>query len=226
MATKIKLLILIFLISPILSFSQKEKKNSVRKQSHIDSKTQILELKNGVLLVRLKAKKRTLEAMRKAKKYKLADKTENKLKYRNQLIINGFRLKFDFCPVYFFYSNDSRHVLTNNLDSISFLNDNLQIDNSIIVKANHIYIAEFGNIEPSKTPNYQTTVSLLDKEKRNTFNGSSDFSFKVLCIKNNNFDQLSNPFPYYVKESKGLPLKGAIESAIQSMNSKLNNYYK
>jgi len=219
MVIKIKLLILLLFISAF-SFAQREKKTSYRKQCKIDSERQINELRNGVLLVRLKTKKKTISAMRKAKRYKLADKTEQELKKRNQFIITGFKSNFNFCPVYFFYSHDSKYVRNNNLDSISFLNDSLIIDNSITVNNSNIYVAEFGSVYPD-TMVYSQSEYFEYGKKQTTNYGGSALTITALIIKSNQFTQLKDPFPYFVREFKGLLIQRSIKKAIYKMNAKL-----
>ena len=136
-----------------------------------------------VLLVRLKQKQKSIDALRKRNRKKLANKIELKQQNRNSYIIDAFNTKFDFCPVYFFYSDDSKHVRTNNLDSVSFLNDSLFIDTSITLLDTNFYIAEFGRIEPEETITYQSSVYVPKDEVRLTYSGASDFSFKALTVK-------------------------------------------
>lgn len=221
--------LLFFSFSLLLTLNysaQKTKKISARKQGKIEAKKQINELQKGVLLVRLKTKEKTIEAMKKSGKLDLALKTENKLKNRNTLIIKAFKNSFKFCPIYFIYSTDSKHVRNNNLDSVEFLNDDLTVNKSIKITNPYIYIAEFGNIEPSQTISYQYSADPPINNNKNTYNGSTNFSFKAVVIKDKMFNQLRDPFPYYVKEATGFNEGKHINSAILSLNAKLFKFYK
>jgi len=205
--------------------AQEAKKISYRKQSKIDAKRQILEIHDGALLVRLKQKQKSIDALRKRGRDKLANKIELKQQNRNKYIIEAFNIQFDFCPVYFFYSADSKHVRNNNIDSISFLNHSLITDKSITVKDTLFYITEFGHIEPEETFTYQSSVHLSKGETRSTYSGSSDFSFKAVTIKDKNFKQLKDPFPYYCKESSGPNKKSNINNAVRKLNLNLIKFY-
>ncbi|MBL4668292.1 MAG: hypothetical protein JKY30_03405 [Flavobacteriales bacterium] len=225
MITRIIILIAISIIFSSTAFTQNDKKTSFRKQRKINAKEQIIGLKNGILLVRLKTNKKSIEAMREHGRTILANKTEGKLKNRNAYIIYAFKTSFDFCPVYFFYSSDSKHIRNNHLDSVSFLNDSLKIDKSITVNDTNYYVAEFGHIEPTETIDYQSSVYVPKKETRNTYTGSSDFSFKAVIVKDKMFKQLNKPFPYYSKESSSPKKKENINAAITKLNLILKKYY-
>lgn len=221
----IKFLILLGIFFTFDLSAQQTKKIGYKKQRKIDSKRQIIELHNGALLVRLKQKQKSIDGLRKRGNDKLANKIELKQKNRNSYIVSAFKKRFSFCPVYFFYSNDSKYAQTNNLDSISFLNGNLIADKSITLKDTNFYIAEFGHIEPEETPTYQSSAYIDKGETRITYNGSSNFSFKAVTIKTKKFKQLKNPFPYYNKESSGTNKRANIDIAVSKLNLKLELFY-
>jgi len=225
MVIKSLILILFSIIFTTNLSAQEAKKISYRKQCKIDSKRQIVALHNGVLLVRLKQKLKSIDALKKRDKEKLANKIELKQKNRNSYIIDAFKLRFNFCPVYFFYSSDSKHVRNNNLDSVSFINDSSIIDNSIILSDTNFYIAEFGHIEPEEAFTYQSSVHVPKNETRNTYSGSSNFSFKAVTVKTKNFKQLKEPFPYYSKESSGANKRANINTAVNKLNLNLKRFY-
>lgn len=224
MIIRATIIILITLFTSNLS-AQKSKKLSYRKQCKIDAKRQIVELQGGVLLVRLKQKQKSIDALRKQGREKLANKIELKQKTRNSYIVDAFKTRFNFCPIYFFYSSDSKYVRTNKLDNVSFLNDSLFFDNSIILKDTNFYIAEFGHIEPEETITYQSSVHVPKKETRITYSGSSDFSFKALTVKTKYFKQLRGPFPYYSKESSGPNKRANINASVSKLNLILERFY-
>tara|TARA_B100000809_G_scaffold252685_1_gene287674 strand:- start:2419 stop:3111 length:693 start_codon:yes stop_codon:yes gene_type:complete len=225
MVTRVTILILLFTFFISDLSAQEAKKISYRKQCKIDSKRQILEIHDGVLLIRLKQKQKSIDALRKRGREKLATKVELKQKNRNKYIIDAFNARFDFCPVYFFYSSDSKHVRKNNLDSISFLNDSLLKDNSITFKDSIFYVAEFGHIEPEETFTYQSSTHLSKGETRSTYSGSSDFSFKAVTVKTKDFKQLKEPFAYYSKESSGANKRANINNAVSKLDLILKRFY-
>lgn len=225
MATRI-LIIFVLLFSTANLSAQKVKKEGYRKQCKIDSKRQIIELHNGALLVRLKQKQKSINALKKQGRVKLANKVELKQKNRNSYIIDAFKTRFDFCPVYFFYSSDSKYIRNNELDSVSFLNDSLIVDKTIILKDTNFYVAEFGHIEPEETFTYQSSANVAANETKITYSGASDISFKAVIIKTKNFKQLKEPFPFYSKEKSGSNKRANINTAVTKLDYILKKFYK
>jgi hypothetical protein len=93
------------------------------------------------------------------------------------------------------------------------------------VKELKFFTAEFGRIEPSKTPTYEYIPYAPSKVKPLTYTGRSDFSFKALCIKDDQFNQLRKPFPYYIKESKQINLQKRLNATVRKLEQKLITYY-
>ena len=205
--------------------AQSPEKKGYRKKCRIDSKRQIVELHNSALLVRLKQKQKSINALKKQGRVKLANKVELKQKNRNSYIIDAFKSRFDFCPVYFFYSSDSKYLRNNELDSVSFLNDSLIVDKSITLKDTIFYVAEFGHIEPEETFTYQSSVNVPANETKITYSGASDISFKAVIVKTKNFKQLKEPFPFYSKERSSSNKRANINAAVKKLNLILKKYY-
>lgn len=218
-----KILLFLFLI-PFLSFGQKEKKVNKRKQAKSKAITNVIALKSGVLLVRLSEKKNTINAMKKVGKDKLAAKTEYKQRERNLAIVAAFSSNFDFCPVYFFFSDDSKYIRKKQLDSIVFLNEQLQHDSSITVNATTFFTAVLGVTEPDTT-NYSKHTYFEKGEQSTTYYGAGEIAVSALIIKDDQIYQLGKPFPYYVREFKGLPFHRAIFRMVQKMNENLLAFY-
>ena len=220
-----KKIILLFLVVPLLSFSQKEEKINYKKKDKIDAANHITQLKKGVLLVRLSQKTNTVNAMRKAGKTELADKIVHENWLRNQEIIAAFRGYFDFCPVYFFYSEYSTAVTKNELNNVVFLTDNLEADSSIKVSNEVFYTAEFTSIEPGSR-NYAKSDYLNENEKESINNGGSGITLTALVIKDKKFKQLRKPFPYYVREFKELPIERSVKNVVIKMDLQLTQFLK
>lgn len=219
-----KNILFLFFLIPLTSFSQENNSVNSREQRIADSKQQIQELHESVLLVRLSTKKTSINALRKVGRKELAQKIEEKQKTRNQEIINSFRAHFDFCPVYFFYSDYSKYIINNQLDSVLFLNDKLEITPSIKVSNSIYFTAEFTSLEQD-TAQYHNSTYYDRGEKKESYYGGSENSLTGLIIKNKNLYQLKHPFPYYVREYKGLFFQRAIPKVIIKMNQNLHNYY-
>ena len=211
--------ILISFLIPIFCFSQNEKQLSKVIKKKIIAKNTINNIKNNIILVRLSAKSNTISAMRSVGKNKLADKTEAKQLKRNKAIVSAFKTNFSFCPVYFFYSEDSKYVSNNKLDSVNFLTDSLLIDKNIRVSSNLFYVIDFGSLEP------ETNKGNLNKKGEEKYYPSSNITISALIIKDSQFTQLQKPFPYYVREFKGLPFKKSVSKMVVKLNEQLNSFY-
>lgn len=220
-----KKLIILLVMLPLLSFAQKEKKVRPRQQAKIKATANIQQLKKSVLLVRLSEKKNTINAMKKVGKDKLAAKTKHKQREKNKKIIAAFLSNFDFCPVYFFFSDDSKYIRNKQLDSVIFLNENLEHDTSIKVNTRTFFTAELGVTEPDTT-NYSSETYFDKGKKSTTYYGAGEISLSALIIKDDQIYQLGKPFPYYVREYAGLPFQARIAKMVRKMNQKLISFYK
>ncbi len=197
-----------------------------RKQS----RKQIAQLKESVLLVRLKTSTNSINALNKIGDNKKAESIKKKQYATNKHIVKAFRENFDFCEVKFFYDNNSQNIYDNKFNNI-FLNDSLQNDSSILIDKNKaIFIAEFGKLDQD-TMNYfsHNTYENRDnnglQEVHNYYSVSSEASFHALRIMDHNFIQLNKPFPYYVKVTHPIIIKWTFKETVVEMNENLNNYY-
>ena len=111
---KIFIIQLVFL--PLVNYSQQQFTDSEisaalnnpdtkKIRPRVIAANQIELLKEGVLLIRLQNKQNTIAALKKVKRFKEADKVEYQQKELNLQYIQAFRSHFNFCKVYFFYSN-------------------------------------------------------------------------------------------------------------------------
>jgi len=219
----------LFLISSI-SISQvineKKEKRNFRKHLKIQVKEQISQIHDGALLVRLKTKKNSIEALRKIEKNTLADKIEKKQAKRNKAIISAFQKRFDFCPTFFFFSDYSQSIKEKKFDKVLFLNSNLQLDSTIKFDKKTFLTAEFGTIEPD-TAKYFSYYSLepdgnWSVKKIKNYYGGSSLVFDALLIKSDIFIQLRRPFPYYARTFDSFHPK----RVVKRMNRKLRRFYK
>ncbi len=181
-----------------------EKRPNYRKMKSEASKTQIKQLKEGVLLVRLKTAESTINALREVGKNEEADKVKLKQETENKKIINAFKNNFDFCDVRFFFSNNSDKVRLKQFENI-FLNDSLEVDPSIKLEPDiSFFIAEFGYIGQDTMKYYSHHSYKPGKDYGvegvlHYYTPSSDINFYALRILDRNFVQLNKPFPYYTR---------------------------
>ena len=63
-------------------------------------------------------------------------------------------------------------------------------------------------------------------ERRTRYNNSgTNMGFGALVIKNDQFIQLTRPFPYYVRTFDSFPFKRKPEEVIKKLNRKLHLFY-
>lgn len=200
-----------------------------RKHDLMAARSQILGLKNGVLLVRLPTRKQSIDALRRGGNVELAERLEAEQRIRNQQLIGTFEEYFDFCAVYFFFSDQSESVRSGELGNVIFVNEGLEIDTTINITAEFFLTAEISTLVQDTARYYSHTGSRPTGHFRHTdtprYYGSTAMGFEGLVIKSDQFIQLKRPFPYYVRTFSSLPFKRGIRKTVSRMNRKLHGYH-
>lgn len=158
------------------------------KINKVKSYNQIKELKNGVLLVRLKTRKKSIAALENKGNSEMAYALRAKQKMFNARLIESFRQYFTYCPVYFFYSDESKKVLEREFEAINFVSPPTVEDFNKLKNAT-FFTAEFGNIQ-------QNITDYRDSSNQITYTYGSDLNSMALVIMDHNFRQLQSPFPF------------------------------
>lgn len=224
---------------------KKEKEISYRLHRKEMAKTDISRLKEGALLVRLKTSENKINALRKAGRENKAIKAEAWQRTQNEKIVKAFTEQYTFSPIYFFYSNFSNQVREGDFAGI-FLNEKLEIDSTIELKEKTVFTVEYTDIKQD------TFVQLSHYELEQIGNfrskwvaryyGQSNIGFKAFVVKNQNFEQIAEPFPYYARTNApgiqkhpeqllfGFPLiyflaNPSYDAAIYALNRKLMRFY-
>jgi len=200
-----------------------------RKQQKIRAIEQIRQLKDGALLVRLHTRENSITALRNSGNDQMAGELESVQREYNRGIVKAFNAEFDFCTVYFFYSNQSESILNKQFDDVVFLNAQLLPDTSVTFEAGTYLTAEFGTTG-TDTAKHFSHYSYKPGSNPNTgrvknYYGSSKMEISALIIKNEQFVQLLRPFPYYVRIYESLPFERSTEKAVRKMNRKLHGFY-
>ncbi|MCT4580567.1 MAG: hypothetical protein N4A35_04045 [Flavobacteriales bacterium] len=219
--TFIALILLIFSYSSI-TWGQEDTLTAkqIRAMRAEMAKEQIKELKNGVLLVQLKTRQKTIDAYLKKGLEKKANKVQELQQQDNLNIIKGFHHYFNFCPVYFYTSKDYKNVKAQNFSAVTFY-DSLMNPQKIAHDLNNTnyYICEI-----SKN-NYSN--STLNNIPNFSSKHDNSIKFDAFIIKNKDFQQLSSPFPYYAKTHVAVKVKDKKRwEAIRKINYRLHTYYK
>lgn len=224
-----QLLLILPLLLFVLSAHTQQKSLSVKKQLKYTTYHQINELKEGVLLVRLKTSKNSIEALRKVGKEKKANRLEEKQKQTNEAIVAAFQEKYDFSPVHFFFSDDSKHVRSGEWQQITFLNDHLLPDTTVQLKDLDVFTAEFGYLQPQENTyfsNYYRVPGDTSSTKRKRYYGGVDFGFSALLLMDQQLVQLIEPFPYYSKSSISFTSREGAYSEVANLNNRLKRFHK
>lgn len=155
------------------------------------AKWQINQLKNGALLVRLHNNKTLLDGLRKMGKADMATQKEYEMLAINKNIMLAFKKHYTFSPVYFFFSSNS-DTLLNGARSGIFLDTNLTVDPTIILKEKFYLLAEKDDVYNSSIGFVREDTARFVKEIGNPSKEAS------MVIKNKYGHQLKDPFPFYV----------------------------
>ncbi len=169
----------------------------------------IQKLQEGALLVRLKTRQKTIDAFKERGYLKMANQVKEKQKIKNERLVNAFRKNFNFCKVYFFYSDDSENVSQKMYEGI-FLNENLEKDAKVVLKEDFVLTAEVGNV---------VSDSNITSASGREYAANTGMSESLLVIKDSNFEQLRRPFPYYVKAGDRF-----IDKKVAKLNKRLFNF--
>ena len=165
------------------------------------SSEDIRNLHDGFLLVRLRSVDRQVALLRQRRQRTQANRMRVQQKLVNGRIVKAFRDNFDFCPVYFFYSNNSRAVIDHNLDSLVLDHQMLPVEPGLLAGKKFL-AAEFADIQPP----------------------ADGAGLPALIVMNDQLRQLADPFPYYVRTTV-LGKEDMEENAVKMLNEKLATYF-
>lgn len=184
------------------------------KEKREHAQTAIVDLKErGAMVLRLKTDHRKIsllektiasttitETQRRRHEKLLANTIRSRDAY-NEALRSAFTRAFDFCPVYIMYDTSTRY-LEQGMRSGMFLNGNKQLDNSIQLDEEAIFLVNF-------------------KSK------SADFPYDVLRVRRLE-EKLEDPFPLAVpiRESWLNEVNSPrAAKSVEQLNTKLHNYY-
>lgn len=166
----------------------------------------IMAMKEGVLLVRLNTKFKTIEALENHKAFKEAEQVRAAQKEWNKKVVGYFKTHYTFTPVYFFFSTETDKVKRRDFASVHFLDSELQpLENQPVISAN-FWIAE---------------INYLD---RNTRTGS-DMGFEAILLRDSSFTQLDHPFPFYTRTLRSVVPERHMPEAMRRFNEKLHSFH-
>ena len=179
----------------------RDKGISYRTIKRKEAKSQINELKNGALLVRLSNGQAKVNALMKLGDDDRAEKYKMRLREENLELVRSFRSAYDFSKVYFYYSDQSSKVKNANYQGI-FLNDSLEYDSTIQLSSDvYVFNAQLTNRHKDSsrfiTGYRNRTVGPFQQIREPIYEGGADNGFMAIVLFDDQFNQLQRPFPYY-----------------------------
>ena len=236
------------LLLHVLLNSHEPAKGSYAALQRRTAREQIIQMKEGTLLVRLRTGRVQTDALEKSGKHGKAEHLKQELSRENQKLVAAFRKHFDFCKVVFFTDDHLMDIVAHHYDGI-FVNDELMPDPSVKIETGKlVFIAEIGTLTPDTMKFYDHDVIMQDmngklKKFRRYYCSSTQTDFFALLIRDQNLVQLQTPFPYYTraiyKTMKKSPEEGLFitpayllfmtwtyERTVGRMNYKLKRYYR
>ena len=226
------LLSIIFLVGLSVSAQERAKiKDNIayRKLQQAAAEEGIVKLKDGTLLVRLNMRAKEIAYYEQFGNTKGADKTRKKQLKQNLQITKGFAEHFDFCQVYFFAMEDSRKLLEGKIDSVKFYNSSIAVIDSVNFDLNNYFISEFGVVESDTVFYYKGSTpntGSVNNPEGVSYYGDQKNSIPALVIRNKEFYQFKDPFPYYAAFNPGGNVNKRYANSIRKLNIKLKNYYR
>lgn len=205
-----------------------ERLKNDRDQRRESAVGNIIDLKEGALFVRLDQQERRIEYYEKYNNDKEVKKVKEKALKENRAIIDAFKAYYKFSKVYFMAMEDSQFLLEGKMSHIRFYNDSGKIDPSIIPQPSNIFVADFSFIEQDTTiffSSYTPTPNNPDNPRGETYYGGSKTSKPALVVRNDKFQQLRDPFPFYTGFSPFGRVSKKFRLPVKKLNEQLENFY-
>jgi len=206
--SKIVCFVFVFASSSLISqnnntdYNTKDYKDPVqferfKKKKDVVAAWQINELKEGALVVRLKTNQTLIDELKKKGDAQMALEKQKEQHAINKNTVYAFKDFFNFCKVYFIYSNFSDSLL-NGARTGFFLDTNLNIDPTITMNEKFYLLAE-------RDYGYNSSIGFVKEDSaRKVVEAGNPVREMAVVIKNKYGHQLKGPFPYFVKEKNFL----------------------
>tara|TARA_B100000902_G_C27235693_1_gene877285 strand:- start:323 stop:889 length:567 start_codon:yes stop_codon:yes gene_type:complete len=162
----------------------------------------IYNLPESAIIVRLQTNENLINYHRQKGNHHIANKETIKQREKNTEIINTFTEDWEFCPVYFFYSNHSKEIINKNFKHVFKNHEDYSLSNKEKQKLeNDFIIMYFG----------QTQGKL---------------KFDALVLNDSKMQQLEKPYPKFIRTYKGLGfLKRNTKKIVRILNQKISWHY-
>lgn len=170
---------------------------------------QLNELKTGILLVRLPTIKSKISKLKEMGKFAEAKKISTFNKQFHFDVIHSFAGNFHYCPVYFFYSNNTEDIKNGNINGNIFDQKRKKIKN-LDTPLEQIFFAEFGQVHQQ-----EMLIEQDGKKIKVAGIGGKD----ALVIRTHEGIQPLRPFPYSI-DYKNV-FNGNLNLAVRKLNKRL-----
>lgn len=169
-----------------------------RRRRRTISAWQINQLREGALVVKLKTNNLVVNALEKSGDTKEAEIKRLEAAGINVNMMRAFRNHFNFCKLYFIYSQQGDSLLKGIRKGI-FLDSSLQVDPTIELTESYYMLAETDRL-------YNSTIGFVPEDSARLVveKGTPVTQEPYIIIKNKYGHQLNKPFPYFSKIKAGL----------------------
>jgi hypothetical protein len=189
---------------------------------------QIKDLHEGVLLIRLPTRKRSIEALEEMGRNAEADRLRADIQEENAQTVEAFARSYDFSPYYFFHSSSSVAVRDERWEEVVLFDAQFDTVHNFSAPSNY-FIAEFGRLQPDTatfTGQERYTQTAEGTGTKTSQYGSSNLGIPALVILSANFIQLDDPFPYYVRTFDSVPFRRKKWKAVKIWNERLHQFLR
>lgn len=222
----------LFLAGAAFAYGQEPATLETLKGQRIDRKEaarqNIYLLREGSLLVRLDVQQPKIDYFTRYNNIEEVERIREEVRAEGLAIMDAFRTYYFFCKVYFFSSEDSRNLLQEGPDAVTFFNDSLKPDPNIRPATEAYFVAEFSFVEQDTTSYYSGSTPTPNDENNpegKTYYGGSKTSKPALVIRDKEFLQLRDPFPFYVGYSYFGRVKKRYRLPVKKLQEQLEAYY-
>lgn len=216
---KKSILFILLLSISILTFSSDQKQERGEK-----AQNQIIQMKQSILLVRLSDKAPVIKALEEKGMEQRARAVKAKQEEVNKEIMKSFA-NFDFCEVYFFYSEDSEYLLNKNFGKVTLFQSSELLAKNVKLDTN-FFVVDFGmlsNEKELKTQTKQKEQTGISKQKK--YKGSDvNTSIRCMYLRDHNLNQLESPFPFYVRFHPTPIQSLSYKQVVERMNKQLTKF--
>ena len=191
------------------------------------AKEQIKNLKNGILLIRLSTKSKALETIRKKGYNEKADEIEADQIALNKAIALTFPVNIKFCKTAFFYSQETDKLISKEFDKMTFMDGELNEIPNPLVNDMYFLVLDLAILEGRDPRSKKARRQDAEKgiEKKPDYYSPSNMSLPAFIVKDQNLNQLTDPFPYYVRAYSLEPEIDRILRAALKLNKRLFKFY-